>query len=174
MSLLLDEDAADKSTGLQGELESHIVELYQKLLSYQIRCAIVYHKSRTATIVRDAIKLNDWAAQIRAIENAEAAVQREARQYNSEQVKLNLQTLANTAKHQETKLQDIHSAIQDQDQLQENRDRNDRDQQCLTDLFLTYPKHDKTRIQETKGEPLFDSYCLILNHPDFQQWRNDD
>ncbi|KAH6989847.1 hypothetical protein EDB80DRAFT_587431, partial [Ilyonectria destructans] len=45
---------------------------------------------------------------------------------------------------------------------------------CLTDLRSTDPRDDKTRIEQTKGGLLEDSYCWILNNADFQQWRNDE
>ncbi|KAK1241360.1 hypothetical protein MKX08_001334 [Trichoderma sp. CBMAI-0020] len=44
---------------------------------------------------------------------------------------------------------------------------------CLADLRVTDPRDDKTRIEETKGNLLRDSYCWILDHDDFQMWRND-
>ncbi|KAH6985563.1 hypothetical protein EDB80DRAFT_231562 [Ilyonectria destructans] len=45
---------------------------------------------------------------------------------------------------------------------------------CLADLRSTDPRDDKTRIEQTKGGLLEDSYCWILNNADFQQWRNDE
>lgn len=39
---------------------------------------------------------------------------------------------------------------------------------CLVDLRTTDPRDDKTRIEETKGNLLKDSYCWILEHTDFQ------
>jgi hypothetical protein len=47
------------------------------------------------------------------------------------------------------------------------------DDRCRQDLFCTDPRLDKTRIQESKGGLLEDSYRWILDSPDFQQWRND-
>ncbi|KAL7787609.1 hypothetical protein V8C43DRAFT_288578, partial [Trichoderma afarasin] len=44
---------------------------------------------------------------------------------------------------------------------------------CLVDLRITDPRDDKTRIEETKGNLLKDSYCWILEHADFQMWLND-
>ncbi|KAL7948846.1 quinon protein alcohol dehydrogenase-like superfamily [Trichoderma barbatum] len=44
---------------------------------------------------------------------------------------------------------------------------------CLADLRITDPRDDKTRIEETKGNLLRDSYCWILDHADFKMWRND-
>ena len=42
----------------------------------------------------------------------------------------------------------------------------------LQHLRLTDPGDDKKRIEETKGGLLEDSYHWILEHSDFQQWRN--
>lgn len=44
---------------------------------------------------------------------------------------------------------------------------------CLVDLRTTDPRDDKTRIEETKGNLLKDSYCWILEHADFKMWLND-
>ncbi|KAH6889391.1 hypothetical protein B0T10DRAFT_572778 [Thelonectria olida] len=40
---------------------------------------------------------------------------------------------------------------------------------CIADLRLTDPRDDKTRIEQTKGGLLKDSYCWILDNDDFQQ-----
>jgi hypothetical protein len=48
----------------------------------------------------------------------------------------------------------------------------DRRETCTKDLRLTDPRHDKNRIEETKGGLLDDSYCWIVNNPEFRQWRN--
>ncbi|KAI1378090.1 NACHT domain-containing protein [Hypoxylon crocopeplum] len=44
---------------------------------------------------------------------------------------------------------------------------------CLSDLYLTDPRHGKIRIEETKGGLLRDSYCWVSGHPMFVRWRND-
>ncbi|EHK19202.1 uncharacterized protein TRIVIDRAFT_193671 [Trichoderma virens Gv29-8] len=41
-------------------------------------------------------------------------------------------------------------------------------------LRTTDPRHDKTRIEATKGGLLRDSYSWILQHSHFQQWRDDE
>jgi len=47
------------------------------------------------------------------------------------------------------------------------------DYECIQHLRLTDPRDDRKRIEETKGGLLEDSYHWILEHSDFQQWRND-
>jgi hypothetical protein len=45
-------------------------------------------------------------------------------------------------------------------------------QDCIRDIRNTDPKDDKTRIQDTKGGLLEDSYQWIFDNPSFRQWRN--
>ena len=45
---------------------------------------------------------------------------------------------------------------------------------CLKDLYSTDPRDDKTRIEETKGGLLYDSYSWVLDHDDFKKWRRNE
>ncbi|KAK3307177.1 NACHT domain-containing protein [Chaetomium strumarium] len=47
------------------------------------------------------------------------------------------------------------------------------DDRCLADLRCTDPRHDKMRIEQTKGGLLADSYRWVLDNADFRQWRDD-
>ncbi|KAF3402610.1 hypothetical protein DPV78_003938 [Talaromyces pinophilus] len=172
--LLLDENTIQKSSaGLRARLEEHIIELYQKLLLFQIKCACLYYQNQGIVLLKDMLKLDDWESQIQDIKDAEAAVQRDSEQYNSEQVKLHLHDLAVTAHSQETKLGDVFLAIRDNAKQQERRHEDDEDKQCLKDLYVTDPREDKISLQETKGGLLEDSYHWILDHVDFQRFRSD-
>ncbi|KAM5342879.1 hypothetical protein ACJ41O_013845 [Fusarium nematophilum] len=175
VSQLLDENKAEQSSaGLRLQLEKHVVQLYEKLLSYQMQSICLYHRNWGAVIGRDMLKIDDWAGQLSEIQEAEDAVQRDMEQYNTEESKTQFRKLTEAATALEMNLQDIHSAIQDQTRQQERRHQDDRDKQCLKDLRETNPHDDKTRIQDTKGGLLRDSYRWILNNADFQQWRNDE
>ncbi|KAH7016455.1 heterokaryon incompatibility protein-domain-containing protein [Microdochium trichocladiopsis] len=46
--------------------------------------------------------------------------------------------------------------------------------QCIADLRVTDPRHDKRRIEGMKGSLLRDSYLWVLDNPDFRQWRNNE
>ena len=48
-----------------------------------------------------------------------------------------------------------------------------RDLQCLRDLRVTDPRHDKIRIEKTNGGLFQDSYRWILDNIDYQQWCHD-
>jgi hypothetical protein len=174
VSLLLDENKAEQcSAGLRVQLEKHIVQLYEKLLSYQVKSVCLYHRNWAAVVLRDVFRRDDWAGQLDEIQKAEAAVGTDSDQYNTERSKIYLRKLTDTAIALEMNLQGIHSAIQDQTRQQERRHQDDRDKQCLKDLRETDPRDDKTRIESTKGGLLRDSYRWILDNDDFQRWRND-
>ncbi|KAM6516799.1 hypothetical protein FSOLCH5_007741 [Fusarium solani] len=120
VSLLLDENKAERSSaGLRVQLEQHVVQLYVKLLSYQVKSVCLYHRNWAAVIGRDMVKIDDWSGQLSEIQEAEAAVQRDMEQYNTEESKTQLRKLTDAASAIEMNLQDIHSAIQDQTRQQE-------------------------------------------------------
>jgi hypothetical protein len=45
--------------------------------------------------------------------------------------------------------------------------------ECMRDLYVTDPRKDKARIEDTKGGLILDSYRWILENGNFKQWRND-
>ncbi|KAG7424474.1 Vegetative incompatibility protein HET-E-1 [Fusarium oxysporum f. sp. raphani] len=174
VSLLLDENKAEQSSaGLRVQLEKHVVQLYEKLLSYQVKSVCLYHRNWAAVVLRDVFRLDDWAGQLDEIQDAEAAVRTDSDQYNTEQSKSYLRKLTDAAGALEINLQDIHSAIEDQTRQQEKRHRDDKYEKCMQDLHVTDPRQDKKRIQDTKGGLLRDSYHWILDHDDFQRFRDD-
>lgn len=69
-----------------------------------------------------------------------------------------LGSIAETAKSQNAKLDNISSTIHEQTKQQERMYKTSADNKCLADLCSTDPRHDKTRIEETKGGLLKDSY----------------
>ncbi|KAH7247364.1 uncharacterized protein BKA55DRAFT_739393 [Fusarium redolens] len=174
VSLLLDENKAEQSSaGLRVKLEKHVVRLYEKLLSYQIKSVCLYHRNWAAVVLRDVVRLDDSAGQLDEIQDAEAAVRTDSDQYNTEQSKIYLRKLTDAASALKMNLQDIHAAIEDQTRQQEKRHQDDKYEKCMQDLHVTDPREDKKRIQDTKGGLLRDSYRWILDHADFQRFRDD-
>ncbi|KAI3571568.1 NACHT domain-containing protein [Fusarium oxysporum f. sp. albedinis] len=174
VSLLLDENKAEQSSaGLRVQLEKHIVQLYEKLLSHQVKSVCLYHRNWAAVVLRDVFRRDDWAGQLDDIQKAEAAVRTDSDQYNTEQSQIYLRKLNDAASALEMNLQDIHSAIKDQTRQQEKRYQDAKYEKCMQDLHVTDPREDKKRIQDTKGGLLRDSYRWILDHAKFQQFRDD-
>nr|XP_036586261.1 uncharacterized protein CTRU02_03646 [Colletotrichum truncatum]KAF6796668.1 hypothetical protein CTRU02_03646 [Colletotrichum truncatum] len=174
VDLLLDQEGSKPEfEGLRGQLEKHILELYQELLVYQIKSICLYNRKRVVVFLRDIVKLENWTIQIDDIKAAETAVLSDSEQYNSQKTRRHLQLLETTAEHQLKEMQSVTNAIHQQTKRQEEYQQSQDDKKCLNDLFQTDPRHDKTRIQETKGGLLRESYCWILDHPKYREWRTD-
>ncbi|KAK3946807.1 hypothetical protein QBC32DRAFT_387713 [Pseudoneurospora amorphoporcata] len=133
---------------MRGELENQIVDLYKALLSYQIKSVCAYYRNRGLVFLRDIVKLDDWNADLGAIQDAEKCFRDDSQTYTAQQVTSHLNQLV---------IQHI----------------SEKNQQCLKHLRLTDPRDDKVRIERTKGGLLQDSYRWVLNNANFQQWRDD-
>jgi hypothetical protein len=172
-SLLLDENMTkERPPGLHSELEMTVTQLYSKLLLYQMKSVCYCHRKQFSVFLRDLIKLDDWGGELSDIQAAEAVVQADSAQYNTLRVRARLDTIAETAKSQNMKLDSISLAIREQTKQQEKMYKTSADNTCLADLRLTDPRDDKKRIEETKGGLLKNSYYWILDNLEFQQWRD--
>jgi hypothetical protein len=174
-NLLLDENMTKEahSTGLRGELEKVIIQLYSTLLLYQMKSVCYYNRGRLSVFLRDLIKLNDWEGELSDIQAAETAVQEDSKQYNTIAIRDKLTEIAKTAESQNTKLDSISLAIREQTKQQERIHEKSADNKCIADLRLTDPQDDKKRIEETKGGLLEGSYRWILGNPNFKKWRDE-
>jgi hypothetical protein len=169
-SLLLKENTTDAgaSAGLREQLGQRVIDLCKTLLAYQMKSVCSYFRKRFPQFLRSLVQWDSWDGDLQAVRDAENAVQKDSKMYNSQQIRSHLEQLV-TLKDQEMELmRDVRRTLQQQllAQLEE------KDQQCLRDLHLTDPRRDKERISATKGGLLKDSYKWILNHPDFQQWQS--
>ncbi|KAF2813542.1 uncharacterized protein BDZ99DRAFT_381439, partial [Mytilinidion resinicola] len=172
--LLLDKNRVEKSSaGLRDELEKHVLDLYQKLLAYQMKSVYSYYQNRGVVFFRDMIKLDDWDNKLRDIKDAEEIIRKDSSQYNTQQIRSHLQDLIDTAGDETQKLKEINLAIQRQTVQHRNMQEEEEIKKCLKDLRATDPRHDKIRIEQTKGGLLRESYHWILDNPNLRQWRND-
>ncbi|RYP65653.1 hypothetical protein DL771_008205 [Monosporascus sp. 5C6A] len=134
-------------SGVRHELEARIIDLYRALLLYQIKSVCSYYRNRGLVLLRDIAKLDDWDGKVDTIRHAEDVFDRDSNAFTGQKMRSHLEQLVS---HQMT----------------------EKDQQCVKALRLTDPRHDKTRIERTKGGLLHDSYRWILDNPDFQRWRD--
>lgn len=166
--LALGEEVTSLS-GLQDELESHISDLYQKLLLYQIKSVCYYYRNQLISFIRDAVLWDDW--DVKDVKTAEKRIEKDIAQHGSERIKAHLGAILNTAASQAEKLDNIHDAIRNHTQQTQTKDQASRDEECQRALYVTNPDVDKERIEKTKGGLLRDSYCWIFDHPEFQNFR---
>ncbi|KAJ4012702.1 hypothetical protein NW752_008419 [Fusarium irregulare] len=106
--------------------------------------------------MRDLPKVDDWAGHIKEIKEAEKALGVDSNQYNTLEMRTNLQELSSTAKE--------HAQWQRKDRL------DDLDNECLTELRVTNPQKDRNTIVDAKGGLFYDSYRWILENEEYKQW----
>jgi hypothetical protein len=147
-------DHVGELSGVRRELENQIVDLYKALLHYQIKSVYAYYRNRGLVFLRDMIKLDNWDADLGNIRDAEKGFRHDAQVYTAQQATSHLEQLVSHARNQEM------------------QQMSEKDQQCLKHLRLTNPRDDKARIERTKGGLLQDSYRWVLDHPEFQHWRD--
>jgi hypothetical protein len=177
--LLLREDTvnAEESAGVRGQLEQRVIRLYEALLLYLIRSVYAFNRYRFVAFIRDAVKLDDWEGSLVDVEDAENAVRQGSEAYNSHQIRRSLEEILVVAKNQESKLlRDIYSVLQQQISVQLQQvsvQLKKEDQECIQNLRTTNPRHDKKRIEDTKGGLLSGSYRWVLQNQSFKYWRDD-
>ncbi|KAK0650005.1 WD40-repeat-containing domain protein [Cercophora newfieldiana] len=170
---------------VQLQLESRIVELYKALLLYQMKSVCSFYRHQPWIVLRGLANVDDWDAYLKSVTDTEATLQADLSQFNSQYTKSLLGKLVEKAEERKALLGDIHQALQssiavqkethqavrDGNTLRKEIHRDEKDTKCLQDLRLTDPRHDKTRIIETKGGLLADAYSWILGNAEFRQWR---
>ncbi|KAL2885250.1 Vegetative incompatibility protein HET-E-1 [Ceratocystis lukuohia] len=173
-SLLLDENKRDTTTAaLRDALEENITRLFQKLLLYQIRSICLYHRNKAVTVLRDMFLIDDWAGQINDIQKAEKAVQHDIEQYNTQESQVQMYKLNDSTAAMQANVENIHTAVQSLAGQQAKAREDDKYNECLKDLYVTDPRTDKKSIEVRKGGLLKDSYKWILEHQDFQKFKNE-
>lgn len=158
--LLQDCHSSDSSQPLREQLEKQIVQLYQKLLLFQMKSVVLYHRGRFAVFMRDLPKIDDWATHVQEIKDIETALGVDSNQYNTLEMRTNLQDISVITKE--------HAQWQRQDRLDE------KDNECLRELRVTNPSKDKKSILFSKGGLFYDSYRWIMESKEYQQWLKKD
>lgn len=172
--LLLEKDNTGPAfEELRSRLEKDIVQLYQKLLLYQMKSVCRFFKGEISGALRDFVQSDDWNGQLNDIKAARAAVEQRSKEYNSQRLHNTLNAAASTAELQHKKLVELLGAIELQTKQQEETQHDQDDKKCLNDLFQTDPRDDKDRIQQTKGGLLRDCYDRILDRPDYKHFWTD-
>jgi hypothetical protein len=137
---------------MKGGVEAQLIGLYKLLLLYQMKSVCSYYKNRGFVFLRDIAKLEGWNGDIKAIEKVETLFYKDSDVHQKENMNANLEQIVTYVKQKMTK----------------------EDLQCFKDLGITDPTYDKKRIECTKGGLLEQSYCWILDNPEFQQWRDNE
>ncbi|KAG8161153.1 hypothetical protein KVR01_009417 [Diaporthe batatas] len=103
--LLLPENIESKE--LRGEFERHVVDLYQKILQFQIKTVLRFYRGWLANISRDVIGSDDWEGMVSKIKDLEQTVRDESNTMNTIASRERLGDIHNAAQQHDKKLQSL-------------------------------------------------------------------
>jgi hypothetical protein len=155
------------------QLEARLVVLYKALLLYQMKSVCFFYRHQGMVFLRGLVNLDNWDAYTTSVTDAEAALQEDLDQFNSQHTKSFLGEFVASAKRREMQLDDIRQTLQNHYAFQKETRKDDEDTRCLRDLQVTNPSEDKMRIEDSKGGLLEGAYRWVFDHPDFRRWQDD-
>lgn len=158
-------------------MEKTVVTLYKALLLYQMKSICSYYRSQVLVFFRGLANLDNWDDDLKSVTDAEVALQTDSNQYNSWHAKSSLGRLVELAKTMEELLGDVRQTLRDFIVLQKEMQMDNKDTECLYDLFVMDPQDDIDTIEKKKDKLLDDAYKWILNTKEyivFTNWSNDE
>jgi hypothetical protein len=172
--LLLEENqGVQRSQGLQEQLEQNLVDLYARLLEYQMKSIITYHRRSGIVFARDLVKWDDWEGELTTIKEMEEVLRQGVAQFSTHEIRDQLQSIAKKAESQINSLHNILTSIQEQTARSLEEKKSAADNACLRDLYLTNPSDDKVHLEDAEGGLFIGSYRWILENATYQQWCDD-
>ncbi|KAJ5631709.1 uncharacterized protein N7484_011809 [Penicillium longicatenatum] len=168
-SLLLPEDM---KPGLRADLTTRVLDLYKLIIEFQIRSVVRFYRNSTKNYFRSVIDYDGWNDQLGHLKEKEASL---AQKFDTIFSSASLEQLKKQAKEAAAWRQALNADLQELvfiSRRAEQRSSDDDSRRWLSTLQVTDPSLDKLRIEEEKGGLLRDSYCWVLDHVDFQRWRD--
>lgn len=163
----------DKSLeSILPQLEKRVVELYRALLLFQMKSVCSYYRHQGLVFLRGLANLDDWDADLKAVTDAEDALQRDSDQHSKLQAKEALGRLVKSAEGREKLLGDLSRDVREL--VAQNKTNND--EKCLQDLFVVDPQDDMEKIQRNKDALLDEAYKWVLHTDEytaFTDWSHD-
>ncbi|KAK1240176.1 hypothetical protein MKX08_007618 [Trichoderma sp. CBMAI-0020] len=157
----------------KNEFVDQLTGLYKLIIDFQVRSILRFYRSRTKNALRGSIKYDGWDRKVEDIQKADKDF---VKKLNTVISGSSLQKLANLVQSTEGShkyLDNLVNISRNSIHFIEKIDQRMSDAEnnaCLGGLGVK-PRHHKMRIEGEKGGLLRDSYCWILSHDDFQQWR---
>lgn len=133
-------------------MKDRVVELYQCLLEYQIKCTIRHFASwPIVQVVKAALGLEDWDGTFKNVQKLEEAIRNETKSYNDEVMK-------GFATESNKYFEDMVSHL---------REMNRQRQQELTGKFNS---GSKGYMERNNPKPVQGTCMWFKDHEDFQKW----
>ncbi|KAH8744548.1 hypothetical protein F5883DRAFT_476236, partial [Diaporthe sp. PMI_573] len=169
-----------ETRGSMEEFESHLIDLYQHILEFQIKTVRRFYQSWLAKAGRDAIRLDDWAGMVSKIQEKEQIVQGESNMMNTIASRNRLGNIHRAAEEQGGILRALLSVGREQLQIStQHRDissqqlaENIRTNRILEDRPIDLPIVHEARYDsaDVQGSPKCDEGTRIRIQQTITQW----
>ncbi|KAI1854212.1 hypothetical protein JX266_001353 [Neoarthrinium moseri] len=117
-----------RGSALKPEFDSHIVDLYERILEFQIKSVLRFYRTWVANISRDVIRHDEWEKMVSKIKELEQIVREESSTVNTIASQNTLEVLSKAAEQQYGNMRSLLSIAEEQlaEQRHTNRILEDR------------------------------------------------
>jgi Cdc6-like AAA superfamily ATPase len=173
---LLEKDHIDELESIRPQLEKKILSLYKVLLLYQMRSVCSYYRNRGYEFLRGLANWDHWEDDLKTVKETEDALCSDLDRYIKVREKDMLGQLLQHATKTNELLGSFHQTLQDFVVFQKSN-VDEKDKQCLRDLFVVDPQDDMKKIERNKDTLLSEANEWIFQMEEYQaftDWSNTD
>ncbi|KAJ0335531.1 hypothetical protein KNSL1_013570 [Colletotrichum chrysophilum] len=99
--------------GLKTEFDSHIVDLYQDILEFQVKTVLRFYRKWLANLGRDVFQYDEWDGLVAKVKEREQIVQEESNTLNNVASRNALEDMSKVAQRQHDHMQSLLSVAKD-------------------------------------------------------------
>lgn len=155
------EDVVDK-------LEDKVVELYKKLLVFQMKSVCSYYQNQGWTFLKGILDLDGWAEMLASVKEDEAALEKDSDFYNKLESRNRLGQIVQNGQELQQTLGDFHQTLKDYILSQMSKEMDKEYQNCLKDLYKVNPQEQIEAIQGKSDTLLPQAYKWVLRTKEYQ------
>ncbi|KAF6834847.1 vegetative incompatibility protein het-e-1, partial [Colletotrichum plurivorum] len=173
-----------RDLGLKAGFESHIVDLYQCILEFQIKTVLRFYRRWFATMGRDVIRYDDWEEMLSKIKELEDTVWKDTSTVNTLASRNVLHDFSNAAQQHYNEMQSLllvakehlQVSIQHRDISSEQLAEYRRTNQILEDRPIDLPTVDEARYDsaDVQDSPRCEKDTRIRIRQRIALWADDD
>ncbi|KAF6798278.1 vegetative incompatibility protein het-e-1 [Colletotrichum sojae] len=157
-------------SGLKVEFESHIVDLYQHILEFQIKSVLRFFRRWLSNTGRDMIRHDDWKGMLSKIKDLEQVVGEDSTILNTISARDKVEEMSSAAEQHYADMRSLLSVAEEQ--LVEQRRMNKILEDRPIDLHVVHEaRHDSSDVQDS---PKCETGTRSRILESIQQWADDD
>ena len=140
----------------RSEMKDIIVDLYGKLLEYQIMCTLrCFDTWRIVRAIKAIIGLEDWDGTLKEFQSSEGQIKEKMKTYN-------IEVLKGIAARSDERLALIVNELRDTNRVRQQR------------LIGNFDCNHKAYMQDRNPKPVPGTCKWFIRHPNFQKWFQED